>query len=84
MKTRELVDNLVGKKVTGEFLDYVFSFYGKGGIYDMGATKDQILSAFHDYTQDPDFSSRWCDGDSIDRETGSGILINKFNLVFPD
>ncbi len=83
MTTRELVDDLVGKKVTDEFLDYVFSFYGKGGIYDMGATKDQILSALHDYTQDPDFIS-WCEGDSVDRERVRDILINKFNLVFPD
>jgi hypothetical protein len=62
------------------FADYVFSFYGKDGIYDMGATREQIMFAtgmifsrqgqrFH--------------GDSIDRENASRILEEYFGLVHP-
>ena len=34
----------------GEFVKYCLDFYGKGGIYDMGATVDQITSATDKYT----------------------------------
>ena len=28
-----------------EFVNYVYDFYGKGGVYDMGATVSQITTA---------------------------------------
>lgn len=30
---------------TKEFVDYVLSFYGVGEIYDMGATREDVLQA---------------------------------------
>ena len=63
-----------------QFIDYVFSFYGKGGIYDMGATKEQIREATNVRLENKDTPF---DGDSVDRELVRDILIAKFGLVFP-
>jgi hypothetical protein len=65
-----------------EFLEYVERFYGVGGIYDMGATFDQIVKAWDVYicrtpVEDIDF-------DSVDRERIRDILIEDFGLVFPE
>lgn len=61
-----------------DFVDYVFGFYGTGGIYDMGATKDQILEASKIRAATGDFQ-----GDSFDRESVRDIMIDKFGLKFP-
>ena len=55
-----------------EFIDYVFSFYGDGGLYDQKRTKEQISFATFQYldavdARDDDFYT-WGDGDSLDRE----------------
>ena len=63
------------------FVDYVYDFYGTNGIYDMAATRDQILSATKDHVASASYPF---DGDSIDREAVRDILIKKFNLKFPD
>ena len=62
------------------FADYVFSFYGKDGVYDMGATREQIMFATGVL-----FSrhGRRFLGDSIDREDVSRILEEYFGLVHP-
>lgn len=56
-----------------QFVDYVLSFYGKGGIYDFGATSDQVLEALavrlvrhHDTP---------FDSDSVDREWVRDIML---------
>ena len=62
-----------------EFVHYVMSFYGAGGIYDMGATEDMILEATQKYiTEGADFC-----GDSIDRELVRDIMIQDYDLTFP-
>ena len=35
--------------IVNEFINYVYDFYGKNGIYDMGATRDNITTATIDY-----------------------------------
>lgn len=59
-----------------EFVNYVHSFYGPGGIYDMGATNKMIRTATRLYMETcADF-----EGDSIDRENVREILIRKYKL----
>ena len=61
-----------------EFINYVLSFYGPGGIYDMNATEDMILDATQKYiTEGADFC-----GDSIDRELIRDIMIRDYGLTF--
>ena len=64
-----------------EFVSYVYDFYGKGGIYDMGATISQITTATIDYLSDCLSKQQYtfC-GDSLDRERVRDIMIEKFNL----
>lgn len=64
-----------------DFIDYVFEFYGKGGIYDMGATKQQIARAT--YILLGEFGEDTFCGDSLDRERIRDIMIDAFGLVFP-
>lgn len=65
---------------TLEFLVYVESFYGKGGIYDMGATGEQIIAATQKYINQ--VNTDFC-GDSFDREKVRDIMIEDFGLFFP-
>ena len=78
------VENIVSGLV--DFLAYVEDFYGKGGIYDMGATGEQIIVATQKYINqvgtDPESSMSFC-GDSLDREKVRDIMIEDFGLVFP-
>ena len=60
-----------------EFIRYVKSFYGPGGIYDMGATDDDIIEATFKYITD---GADFC-GDSFDRESVRDIMISEFGLV---
>lgn len=62
-----------------DFVDYVFGFYGTSGIYDMGATRDQILAATEIHAATGSY-----EGDSVDREAVRDIMIDKFSLVFPN
>ena len=55
-----------------DFINYVFSFYGDGGLYDQKRTKEQIAFATLMYldaidARDDDFYT-WGDCDSLDRE----------------
>ena len=78
------VENIVSGLV--DFLAYVEDFYGKGGIYDMGATSEQIIVATQKLIDrvgtDPEDSFSFC-GDSLDREKVRDIMIEDFGLVFP-
>jgi hypothetical protein len=60
-----------------EFVNYVKSFYGPGGIYDMGATNEMIIDATFKYITD---GADFC-GDSFDREHVRDIMISEFGLV---
>ena len=52
-----------------EFIDYVFSFYGEGGIYpENQTTREQIALATLHYLDDCDEDITWGNGDSLDRE----------------
>ena len=54
-----------------QFIDYVYSFYGKDGLYDQNRTKEQIAYAvlmYLDDCNDPCIEMSWGDGDSLDRE----------------
>lgn len=70
-----------------EFVKYVKSFYGPGGVYDMGATDMQILEATNKYVHKVGFyseeNSLGFSGDSLDREHVRDIMIRDFGLVFP-
>lgn len=66
-----------------EFVDYVFSFYGEGGIYPMGATLSLIQQATNDIIQILQIKNEEFCGDSVDRELVRDLLISKYNLKFP-
>ena len=55
-----------------DFINYVFSFYGDGGIYDQKRTKEQIAFAVLMYLDVIDAADddnyTWGNGDSLDRE----------------
>ena len=61
-----------------DFINYVFSFYGDGGLYDQKRTKEQIAFAVLRYldiidaADDDNFT--WGDGDSLDRERVRDIM----------
>jgi hypothetical protein len=62
-----------------EFINYVRSFYGPGGIYPMGATDEMIINATIQYLSTE--GTKWGDGDSFDREMVRDIMIEQFGLV---
>jgi len=60
-----------------DFRDYVHSFYGKEGLYDLGCGIPDIEIAIVDYLNicvNPDRFEEWGDGDSLDRERVRFIL----------
>ena len=61
-----------------EFINYVRSFYGPGGIYDMKATDAMIIDATMHYITEGGY--KFC-GDSFDREHVRDIMIKRFGLV---
>jgi hypothetical protein len=58
-----------------EFVDYVMSFYGQGEIYDIGATRDEVLKAIDVRLNCELYSLMPFDGDSIDREAVRDIIL---------
>ena len=67
-----------------EFIDYVFDFYGKDGIYDINATKEQIATATNIRLKSLKYVKIPFDGDTVDRELVRDILISEFNLKMPE
>ena len=57
-----------------EFIDYVLSFYGPGGIYDMGMTRDEALMGTGIRIGHSKFNGVHFEGDSIDREAVRDIV----------
>jgi hypothetical protein len=63
-----------------KFADYVYRFYGPGGIYDMGVTKNEIkLATEIRKLRHPEFEF---DGDTIDRELVRDILTRVLGCPF--
>lgn len=62
-----------------QFYSYVLRFYGPEGIYDMGATLDQVMEATAKYIKESDIPF---EGDSIDRENVRDIMMNDYGLEF--
>lgn len=60
-----------------EFFDYCLSFYGSGGVYDMGATMSQVATATSLSFIDPPHEFQ---GDSLDRERVRNFLESRFGL----
>ena len=61
-----------------DFINYCLDFYGQGGLYDQGRTKEQIafcttmyLDAIAHYDND---AYTWGVGDSLDRERVRDIM----------
>ena len=82
-KLPNLLSLLVHRKspFLNEFIDYVFDYYRKGGIFDIGATKKQIKEATFDHiTQEMVRGETEFHGDTHDREMVKEILMKKFNL----
>lgn len=54
------------------FIDYVMSFYGSNGIYDIKATRDEVTKATNilQIIKGTEF-----EGDSIDREQVRDIIL---------
>jgi hypothetical protein len=71
------------QKIPKAFVDYVYSFYGRGGIYDMGALKRDIQQATRDYLNKPNCNFDAPNGDSLDRENVRDILIADYGYKFP-
>ena len=66
-----------------EFRDYVHSFYGKGGIYDLGCSIPDIENAIYLYfgkLQVIEYMD-WGNGDSLDRERVREILQEVFGFA---
>ena len=66
-----------------DFINYCLSFYGVGGLYDQGRTKEQIayattlyLDAIAHYDND---AYTWGEGDSLDRERVRDIMNNIYD-----
>jgi len=61
-----------------DFIEYVLSFYGKGGLYDQGRSREQIAYATCIYLDAiAHYDSKvftWGDGDSLDRERVRDIM----------
>ena len=78
---KNIIKSLKFAKRMNEFVSYVYDFYGKNGVYDMGATVSQITTATIDYLSSLLSKGEYtfC-GDSLDRERVGDIMISKFNL----
>ena len=68
------------------FAEYVMDFYGPNGIYDMKATLQIVHLAIgmlmeRSKERGGEFD---CTIDSIDRERVRDIMIEEFELVFPE
>ena len=61
-------------KIPADFIGYVLDFYGKGGIYDFGATKQMVVAATLERIDK--YPVMPFDGDSFDREIVRDIILN--------
>ena len=66
-----------------KFHRYVYDFYGRNGVYPMGATFDLIEKATNSLISKLESEEGEFVGDSIDRELVRDILISEYGLEFP-
>ena len=73
------------------FVKYVLGFYGRGGIYDMGATRSMVCDIINTYlvgdvwvVPDHPYGTLSFGYDSTDRELIRDLLISDYSLAFPD
>ena len=57
-----------------DFIDYVLSFYGVGGIYDFGVTEEEIKEAIEIRIDKYELPFA---GDSVDREMVRDIILEQ-------
>ena len=57
-----------------DFINYCLSFYGVGGLYDQGRTKEQVAYATLYYLDSCNDMITWGDGDSLDRERVRDVM----------
>ena len=63
-----------------DFIEYVWSFYGPGGIYPIeGLTVAMVAAGCQVIANAPDY----CDGDSVDRENVRDHVLEAHGLTFP-
>ena len=74
-----------------DFVKYVLGFYGRDGIYDMGATRSMICDVINTYlvgdvwvVPDHPYGTLSFGYDTIDRELIRDLLISDHSCVFPD
>ncbi len=84
----DLVNQLIqGSHDAVAFVDYVEDFYGKDGLYDLGATRDDIKEACLIYLvalatngENAKYTvGTWGDGDTVDREKVRLVLEKVLN-----
>jgi hypothetical protein len=68
--------------VSVEFVEYVMSFYGAGGLYDMGVTREDVLLATGIRIEVCRMLNIPFEADSLDREAVRDILIDRFGYVW--
>ena len=66
-----------------DFIDYVYNFYGKHGIWPMNATRTMICNATNKHVNRIGGLVNF-GYDSTDREAIRDILIEEYSLVWPD
>ena len=64
------------------FLNYVYEYYGHGGVFDMGATPLQIAEAIIFRLTDREFINKPFYGDTMDRVYVRDILRALFKLDY--
>ena len=57
-----------------EFIEYVLSFYGAGGLYDINASVDEVKKAIRIRLLNDDLPF---DGDTVDRELVRDIILDE-------
>ena len=80
----DLVNQLIqGSHDATAFVDYVEDFYGKDGLYDLGATRDDCKEACLIYlvalATNGEALGTWGDGDTVDRERVRLVLEKVLN-----
>ena len=64
----------------GDFIGYVWSFYGPGGVYPIeGLTLDMVAAGCQAVAAGPEY----CNGDSTDRENVRDLVLSRHGLTFP-
>ena len=61
-----------------QWIEYVLDFYGKNGIYDMGATKEQVVDATNLLIKQ--IGTKF-EADSFDRERVRDIMIERYKQI---